>query len=94
MPMACYRGAKKNAKGYTGTWNGFKLLIDVHAVVIPLMKLTSGKVTCCYDFMDAAYDAAQIWDQSAELNHVPFIDRNPRGYDAVPLTPHDAERHN
>jgi hypothetical protein len=97
LSTACDRGVKKNAKGYTETWNGFKLHIDVNdcglplsailtsasvhdsQVAIPLMKLTSGKVTYCYDLMDAAYDAAQIWDQSRELGHVPIIDRNPRG---------------
>ena len=63
-------------------------------VAIPLMKLTSGKVTYCYDLMDAAYDAAQIWDQSKELEHVPIIDRNPRGHDVVPMAPHEAIRYN
>ena len=63
-------------------------------VAIPLMKLTSGKVTYCYDLMDAAYDAAQIWDQSRELDHVPIIDRNPRGKDVIPMAPHEAERYN
>ena len=78
LPQVCDRGMKKNAKGYTETWNGFKLHIDVNdcglplscvltsasvhdsQVAIPLMKLTSGKVTYCYDLMDAAYDAAPI----------------------------------
>jgi len=112
LPIACDRGVKKNAKGYTETWNGFKLHIDVNdfglplsavltsasvhdsQVAIPLMKLTSSKVTYCYDLMDAAYDAAQIWDQSRELDHVPIIDRNPRGKDIVPMAPHEAERYN
>jgi Transposase DDE domain/Transposase domain (DUF772) len=112
LPTVCDRGAKKNAKGYTETWNGFKLHIDVNdcglplsavltsasvhdsQVAIPLMKLTSGKVTYCYDLMDAAYDASQIWDQSKELNHVPIIDRNSRGKDVVPMAPHEAVRYN
>jgi hypothetical protein len=112
LPVICDRGAKKNAKGYKETWNGFKLHIDVNdcglplsavltsasvhdsQVAIPLMKLTSGKVTYCYDLMDAAYDATQIWDQSTELNHVPIIDRNPRGNDVVPMAPHEARRYN
>ena len=102
LPTVCDRGVKKNAKGYTETWNGFKLHIDVNdcglplsavltsasvhdsQVAIPLMKLTSSKVTYCYDLMDAAYDAAQIWDQSRELGHVPIIDRNPRGKEVIP----------
>lgn len=58
------------------------------------MKLTSSKVTYCYDLMDAVYDAAQIWDQSRELGHVPIIDKNPRGKEVVPMTPHEVVRYN
>lgn len=112
LSTVCNRGVKKNAKGYTETWNGFKLHIDVNdcglplsavltsasvhdsQVAIPLMKLTSGKVDYCYDLMDAAYDAAQLWEQSRELGHVPIIDRNPRRKEAVPMDPHEAERYN
>jgi len=72
LPTACDRGVKPNAKGYTETWNGLKLHVDVHdsglplsvivtsasmpesQAAIPLMQLTSGKVTSCYDLMDAA----------------------------------------
>jgi hypothetical protein len=61
---------------------------------IPLMKLTSSKVTYCYDLMDAAYDAAQIREQSRELGHVPIIDKHPRGKDVVPMAPHEAVRYN
>ncbi len=63
-------------------------------VAIPLMKLTASKVHSCYDLMDAAYDAAQIWEQSRELGHVPIIDRNPRGKEVVPMAPHEARRYN
>lgn len=112
LPNACDRGTKKNAKGYSESWNGFKLHLDVNdfgvpisalltsasvhdsQVAIPLMKLTSGKVTYCYDLMDAAYDAAQIWDQSRELGHVPIIDRNPRRKEVIPMAPHEALRYN
>ena len=45
----------------------------------------------CYDLMDAAYDAAQIWEQSRELDHVPIIDRNPCGEEVISLAPHEAE---
>lgn len=61
---------------------------------IPLMKLTSSKVTYCYDLMDAAYDAAQIHEHSRELGHVPIIDKNPRGKKVVPMAPHEAVRYN
>ncbi len=112
LPAVCDRGTKKNAKGFTESWNGFKLHLDVNdfclplsavltsasvhdsQVAIPLMKLTSGKVTYCYDLMDAAYDAAHIWAQSKELDHVPIIDRNPRGKEALPMAPHEVIRYN
>lgn len=112
LPKICDRGVKKNAKGYTETWNGFKLHLDfndcglplsavltsasVHdsQVAIPLMKLTSSKVSYCYDLMDAAYDAGPIWHQSRELGHVPIIDRNPRDKEVVPMSPHEATRYN
>jgi hypothetical protein len=63
-------------------------------VAIPLMKLTSHKVQYCYDLMDAAYDAEQIWRQSRELGHVPIIDRNQRNGEAMPMAPHEARRYN
>lgn len=63
-------------------------------VAIPLMKMTSSKVDYCYDLMDAAYDAAQLWDQSRELGHVPIIDRNPRRNEVIPMAPHEADRYN
>lgn len=112
LPKVCDRGVKKNAKGFTETWNGYKLHLDVNdcglplsavltsasvhdsQVAIPLMKLTAGKVTSCYDLMDAAYDAAQIREQSCELGHVPIIDRNSRGKDVIPMAPHEAVRYN
>lgn len=63
-------------------------------VAIPLIKKTSSKVQYCYDLMDAAYDAEQIWHQSRALGHVPIIDRNPRGKDIIPMAPHQARRYN
>jgi hypothetical protein len=47
-------------------------------------KLTRGKVSYCYDLIDAAYDAAQNWEQSKTLVHMPIIDRNPRGMTLFP----------
>ena len=105
LPKVCDRGVKKNAKGYTETWNGFKLHVDVNdtglplsailtsasvhdsQVAIPLMKLTNSKVQSCYDLMDAAYDAQQIWALSKGLGHVPIIDRNPRNGEPIPMSP-------
>lgn len=60
---------------------------------IPLMKMTSQKVTYCYDLMDAAYDARQIWKASRELGHIPIIDMNPRNKDFTPMAPHEAVRY-
>lgn len=60
---------------------------------IPLIKLTSNKVTYLYDLMDAAYDAKRIEEASRECGHVPIIDRNRRGQQVVPMSPHEAERY-
>jgi len=48
-------------------------------VAIPLMRLTASKVVSCYDLMDAAYNATQVWAQRRELGHVPIIDAKPKG---------------
>src|SRR6201997_4454357 len=45
-------------------------------VAIPLMTMTSPRVSYLYDLMDAAYDAAAIHDQSRALGHAPIVDRN------------------
>jgi hypothetical protein len=70
--------------------------VSVHdsQVAIPLIKMTSAKVQYCYDLMDAAYDAEQIWKQSNDLGHVPIIDRNPRRKKVTPMAPHEARRYN
>jgi hypothetical protein len=45
LPTVCDRGVKKNAKGYTETWNGFKLHIDVNEKGLPVsVVLTSASV--------------------------------------------------
>jgi hypothetical protein len=62
-------------------------------VAIPLIKMTSGKVTYLYDLMDAAYDAKLIKETSRQFGHVPIIDRNGRGKDVPPMAPHEAERY-
>ena len=45
---------------------------------IPLAQMSAERVTSLYDLMDAAYDAPQIHEYSAELGHVPIVDHNPR----------------
>jgi hypothetical protein len=42
-------------------------------VAIPLMMLTSERVTHLYELMDSAYDADAIHQHSRQLNHVPII---------------------
>lgn len=42
-------------------------------VAIPLMTLTSQRVTHLYELMDSAYDADAIHQHSRQLNHVPII---------------------
>ena len=60
---------------------------------IPLIKMTSRKVTYLYDLMDAAYDAKRIDEISRQLGHVPITERNGRGQEAIPMAPHEAERY-
>jgi len=62
-------------------------------VAIPLIKMTSSKVTYLYDLMDAADDAKRIEQTSRELGHVPITDRNGRGREVIPMAPHEAERY-
>jgi hypothetical protein len=41
-------------------------------VAIPLMTMSSARVTYLYDLMDSAYDADEILAHSRQLNHVPI----------------------
>jgi hypothetical protein len=63
-------------------------------VAVPLMKMTNSKIRYCYDLMDSAYDAEQIWNLSKELGHVPIIDRNRRRTEPIPMAPHEILRYN
>lgn len=47
-------------------------------VAIPLMTITSQRVTHLYELMDSAYDAESIHEHSRQLNHVPIIAPHPR----------------
>lgn len=97
LPAEASVGAKRNSKGNTEYWHGYKLHIDVadgqipiscvltsasvhdSQVAIPLITMTSQKVTHLYELMDAAYDAKQIREHSESLNHVAIIPRVERG---------------
>ncbi|MCP4915279.1 MAG: transposase [Oligoflexia bacterium] len=63
-------------------------------VAIPMMKITTEKVTYLYDLMDSAYDAAPIYEVSQKLQHVPIIDKNPRRGSVIPMSPAEALRYN
>lgn len=64
-------------------------------VAIPMMKMTSERITYLYDCMDSAYDAPQIRGVSRSLEHVPIIDKNPRSKgNAIPMAPAEALRYN
>ena len=60
-------------------------------VAIPLMTITSARVSYLYDLMDAAYDAAAIHDHSKALGHAPRsamarkakADRRGRAWDEI-----------
>jgi transposase len=61
---------------------------------IPLAQMSTQRVTNCYDLMDSAYDAEEIWKHSRSLNHVPIIDLNRRGAEKLPMAPAQAKRYN
>jgi len=56
-------------------------------VAIPLMTMSSERVTWLYDLMDSAYDANALLDHCRQLNHVPIVDPHPRrnGYPRTQL---------
>lgn len=61
-------------------------------VAVPLMTLTSQRVTYLYDLMDAAYDARQIDAHSRSLGHVPLIAPNSAPV-PIPKRRQDSLRH-
>lgn len=52
-------------------------------VAIPLAKMSHERVINLYDVMDSAYDVPHIHDISRQLGHIPLIDVNPRGNQAL-----------
>ncbi len=50
---------------------------------IPLATVSAERATNLYDLMDAAYDAEQVRQYSRSLGHVPLIDINTRGNNAL-----------
>jgi hypothetical protein len=53
---------------------------NVHdaTAAIPLMTMSSQRITWLYDVMDSAYDANAILDHCARMNHVPIVPPHPR----------------
>lgn len=61
---------------------------------LPLSRITTERVTHCYDLMDAAYCSAEIRADSREQGHVPLIDHNPRGGTKIEFAPAETIRYN
>ena len=53
---------------------------------IPLATLTAQRVTSLYDVMDAAYDAAEIYEHSRSLGHVPIVRPVKRKQKEIPFS--------
>ena len=47
-------------------------------VAIALARMTGQRVQYCYELMDSAYDAKDVYEQSRSSGHVAMIDPNPR----------------
>jgi hypothetical protein len=54
---------------------------------IPLMQMSTGRVTYLYELGDSAYDAKQIVGYSRFLGHVPIVEANKRRKTAIPFSP-------
>jgi len=63
-------------------------------VAIPLMQMSHERVVSLYDLMDSAYDAPEIREFSAKLNHVAIIDCNRRRGEAKEFEPARKLRYN
>ncbi len=61
-------------------------------VAVPLMTLTSQRVTYLYDLMDAAYDANEIDAHSRSLGHIPLIALNGGATPPIPKLQQDSLR--
>ena len=111
LPKGCDWGGKRDSKGKTTYWLGYKLHLTVadggvpvaavmtsaslhdSQAAIPLMQMAADRVTGLYDLADAAYDCKEIREFSESLGHVPLIDRNARGGEAVPFAPAEKIRY-
>jgi hypothetical protein len=62
-------------------------------VALPLMHLSSQRVTYLYGLADTAYCCMIIRDEARRLHHVPLIGHNPRRGEKSESAPHEAERY-
>ncbi|MCI0612781.1 transposase [bacterium] len=62
-------------------------------VAIPLSRLSTERVTYCYELMDSAYDSEIIREDIRSRDHVPLIDHNKRRGEKKEFAPHEAERY-
>lgn len=60
---------------------------------IPLSRISTARVSYCYELMDAAYCCEAIRSNSTQLGHVAIIDHNPRKGEKIPFAPHQAQRY-
>lgn len=60
---------------------------------VALSRMSTARVSYCYELMDAAYCCEAIRSHSAELGHVAIIDHNPRKGEKIPFAPHEAQRY-
>lgn len=67
--------------------------LNDNQVAIPLALLTAGRVTSCYDLMDAGYDCEAIRSHSRGLGHVPLIPHQKHGTVEVEMAPHEKARY-
>jgi hypothetical protein len=79
------QGYEQHWRGYKLHWDVADGQIPISAVLtgakvhdsqvaIPLMTMSSQRVTHCYELMDAAYDARHILEHSRQLGYVPIVD--------------------
>ena len=59
-----------------------------------MARQSAQRVVSLYDLMDSAYDAKAIHQVSQDLGHVPIIEANPRGSEALPFDAATAIRYN
>lgn len=59
----------------------------------PLAMMSDERVVNLYDLMDSAYDAEPIRSFSKTLNHIPIIDKNPRGGNSIEFEPAKKEHY-